>query len=161
MTCTACGTLNAEGAKFCSECGEPLSQACPTCGSSVTAGAKFCSECGAPFAANTEPRSATTVQLAYEFKGLICEVATTKANNANGELILKGFSPTILLEDGVGYASFNNKTLSDIFNKASANFEQSECRVNVNPSVNLLSLQRTDGAIKKVFTNTRSNVVGA
>jgi class 3 adenylate cyclase len=61
MTCAACGTLNAEGAKFCSECGEPLSQACPTCGSSVTAGAKFCSECGAPFAANTEPRSATTV----------------------------------------------------------------------------------------------------
>ena len=54
MTCAACGTLNALGAKFCSECGEPLSQACPTCGAAVAPGAKFCSECGTPLTGRAE-----------------------------------------------------------------------------------------------------------
>ncbi len=62
MSCTSCGTLNAPGAKFCSECGEPLSQTCPTCGSPVTAGAKFCSECGAPLTAPAEPGTAAATQ---------------------------------------------------------------------------------------------------
>ena len=62
MTCTSCGTLNAAGAKFCSECGEPLSQACPACGSPVTSGAKFCSECGATLAARAEPITADATQ---------------------------------------------------------------------------------------------------
>ena len=57
MTCAACGTVNAEGAKFCAECGQPLAQACPTCGSEVAAGAKFCSECGASLVARAEPRA--------------------------------------------------------------------------------------------------------
>ncbi|HEY9458421.1 MAG TPA: adenylate/guanylate cyclase domain-containing protein, partial [Gaiella sp.] len=57
MTCAACGTLNAVGAKFCVECGQPLAQACPTCGSEVAAGAKFCSECGASLVARAEPRT--------------------------------------------------------------------------------------------------------
>jgi predicted ATPase/class 3 adenylate cyclase len=57
MTCAACGTLNAVGAKFCAECGQPLAQACPTCGSEVAAGAKFCSECGASLVARAEPRT--------------------------------------------------------------------------------------------------------
>jgi class 3 adenylate cyclase len=57
MTCAACGTVNAEGAKFCAECGQPLAQACPTCGSEVAAGAKFCSECGASLVARAEPRT--------------------------------------------------------------------------------------------------------
>jgi class 3 adenylate cyclase/tetratricopeptide (TPR) repeat protein len=55
MTCTSCGTLNAAGAKFCAECGEPLSQTCPTCGSPVAAGAKFCSACGAQLASQAGP----------------------------------------------------------------------------------------------------------
>ena len=57
MICASCGTLNATGAKFCAECGQPLAQACPTCGSDVAAGAKFCSECGASLVARAEPRT--------------------------------------------------------------------------------------------------------
>jgi class 3 adenylate cyclase len=57
MICASCGTLNATGAKFCAECGEPLAQACPTCGSDVAAGAKFCSECGASLVVRAEPRA--------------------------------------------------------------------------------------------------------
>ena len=60
MTCASCGTLNADGAKFCSECGEPLSQACPTCGSPVAADAKFCSECGQALVAPATTRAEAT-----------------------------------------------------------------------------------------------------
>ena len=47
MSCGACGTENAVGAKFCSECGATLARACPSCSAPLAAGAKFCSECGA------------------------------------------------------------------------------------------------------------------
>ena len=47
MSCGACGTENAVGAKFCSECGATLARTCPSCSAPLAAGAKFCSECGA------------------------------------------------------------------------------------------------------------------
>jgi class 3 adenylate cyclase len=46
LQCT-CGTQNPAGAKFCVECGQPLSLSCATCDIQVAAGAKFCPECGA------------------------------------------------------------------------------------------------------------------
>lgn len=46
--CPACGAPNSKNAKFCSECGEKLSQKgkCPACGAEITARNKFCPECG-------------------------------------------------------------------------------------------------------------------
>ncbi|HEX7175315.1 MAG TPA: SPFH domain-containing protein [Pyrinomonadaceae bacterium] len=51
--CPKCGTVNAAGVKFCSNCGEKTQQqqqaatvACPKCDAQVAAGAKFCSSCG-------------------------------------------------------------------------------------------------------------------
>jgi class 3 adenylate cyclase/tetratricopeptide (TPR) repeat protein len=46
MSCPACGTDNAAGAKFCVECGNRLNAGCPSCGTLNVAGAKFCVECG-------------------------------------------------------------------------------------------------------------------
>lgn len=47
VACPKCGAANAEGAKFCSECGESLApKACSNCGAALAAGAKFCPECG-------------------------------------------------------------------------------------------------------------------
>ena len=46
MTCPSCGTTNAAGAKFCSECGTRFAVSCPACGAINLPGAKFCSECG-------------------------------------------------------------------------------------------------------------------
>ena len=46
MSCGACRTENAPGAKFCSECGATLTRACPSCSAPLVDGAKFCSECG-------------------------------------------------------------------------------------------------------------------
>jgi hypothetical protein len=46
MLCSQCGTQNEAAAKFCRECGTPLSATCPSCGTVVAPGSKFCSSCG-------------------------------------------------------------------------------------------------------------------
>ena len=52
-TCTACGAVNAEGTKFCFECGNKLeapvqaaAMVCPNCGNEIAEGLRFCGECG-------------------------------------------------------------------------------------------------------------------
>src|SRR5258708_2271233 len=47
MACPSCGTENAEGKKFCKECGAALAAACGSCGAPLAGDEKFCSECGA------------------------------------------------------------------------------------------------------------------
>lgn len=44
--CASCGAAVGAKAKFCPECGKPLSAHCPECGAAVVAGTKFCPECG-------------------------------------------------------------------------------------------------------------------
>jgi len=46
MKCWNCGTENPQGAKFCSNCGQPQQRACPNCNATNPAGAKFCNNCG-------------------------------------------------------------------------------------------------------------------
>lgn len=55
VRCGACGTLNAESAKFCSSCGQGLQAApapagavvtCGSCGTRNAANARFCANCG-------------------------------------------------------------------------------------------------------------------
>ncbi len=63
-------------------------------------------------------------EVAQEFWGIVCEIAMEQSNNSAGDLIIKGFSPTILLEDGPHLASFswdNDKTLNDIVSSLLAN----------------------------------------
>src|SRR3974390_35704 len=48
MTCSAGGTVNEQGRKFCGECGARLLAACPSCGSGNAPTARFCGECGNP-----------------------------------------------------------------------------------------------------------------
>jgi predicted ATPase/class 3 adenylate cyclase len=61
VTCSACGTENEAGRKFCKECGSALAVSCPACGSANTPDSKFCGECGtqltsvAPTAPATPP----------------------------------------------------------------------------------------------------------
>ena len=45
--CSSCGMSNAEGVKFCGDCGTKLSLDCPECGMQIVQGQKFCNECGA------------------------------------------------------------------------------------------------------------------
>ena len=46
ITCPRCQAQNIEGAKFCQNCGLPLSLTCPNCGTINAAGARFCHNCG-------------------------------------------------------------------------------------------------------------------
>jgi len=47
VTCSACGTENRSGRKFCSNCGAALARACAACGAANDPGDRFCGECGA------------------------------------------------------------------------------------------------------------------
>ena len=47
MICTNCGTLNAEGASFCIQCGNALEKTCPACKKPNPPAARFCMYCGA------------------------------------------------------------------------------------------------------------------
>ena len=46
-TCTQCGKVNDENAKFCIECGASLKNVqCESCGALSKIGSKFCAQCG-------------------------------------------------------------------------------------------------------------------
>src|SRR5688500_5113717 len=46
ITCSRCQTINPDGARFCLNCGLPLSISCPNCGTTLAPGARFCHHCG-------------------------------------------------------------------------------------------------------------------
>ena len=58
MRCPSCGGENAEGAKFCEECGTPFVRLCLSCGQQMRPTAKFCPECGTPLQAIGKPKPA-------------------------------------------------------------------------------------------------------
>lgn len=51
----------------------------------------------------------------FRFTGLIFGAALSRPHQGNNELVLSGFSPTILLDDGENTRSFSNKNLAGIF----------------------------------------------
>jgi class 3 adenylate cyclase/tetratricopeptide (TPR) repeat protein len=68
MTCGRCGTENAAGRKFCTECGAPLALACPSCGAPLEGTEKFCGDCGTPLGAETAAPARPRVEPAAERK---------------------------------------------------------------------------------------------
>ena len=50
MLCAQCQRENRPQARFCEECGAPLTRSCRNCGTQLSASAKFCSECAHPVA---------------------------------------------------------------------------------------------------------------
>ena len=56
MVCPHCGTDNAENARFCVSCGQPLPRVCPNCGAVNPPGARFCNQCG--YALDAQPHPA-------------------------------------------------------------------------------------------------------
>ncbi|WP_458757649.1 AAA family ATPase [Afipia sp. TerB] len=51
MVCADCGVSNSPQARFCGNCGAPLSAPCPACGAAVARSSRFCKSCGADFGA--------------------------------------------------------------------------------------------------------------
>ena len=60
MHCAGCGSENREGAKFCNDCGAPLSLPCPSCQAENRPGARFCNECGTPLTRQSGVRSSAS-----------------------------------------------------------------------------------------------------
>lgn len=54
VVCPKCKARNADSARFCSSCGNPLSAVCPKCGQTMALGAKFCPACGESMNQETE-----------------------------------------------------------------------------------------------------------
>jgi class 3 adenylate cyclase/tetratricopeptide (TPR) repeat protein len=55
MRCTACGTENPGGARFCMGCGAALERRCPSCGAAAPPEARFCMSCGNSLEAGAAP----------------------------------------------------------------------------------------------------------
>src|SRR5215207_9612361 len=89
MRCSNCGRENAEGAKFCNECGTALLRACESCGTPNAPDAKFCGECGSPLAASAPAveRTAPAVGLPASERRLV----------------------TVLFADLVGFTTFPSR----------------------------------------------------
>ncbi len=58
MHCPSCAALNADTAKFCTECGAALEQHCPACGTAHRPSQRFCAECGAALTSAAAPAAA-------------------------------------------------------------------------------------------------------
>lgn len=76
---------------------------------------------------------ANTLDAAYEFHGLVCEINVEQSENFTSDLVLKGYSPTILLENGPNFNSFYNKKLPDIVTALTKSLSQVSCSVNNKP----------------------------
>lgn len=60
-----------------------------------------------------------SLEAAYEFRGIICEIAMEHSDNFTSDFVLTGYSPTILMENGANLASFYKKGLQQIVHQIS------------------------------------------
>src|SRR5215510_6600438 len=86
MRCPRCDTDTPDGAKFCIECGTPLTPRCPQCGADVLPRAKFCAECGTPLTAQSpaSPALPSPLPLSYT-PGYLAEKILTSKGALEGE----------------------------------------------------------------------------
>jgi type VI secretion system secreted protein VgrG len=76
---------------------------------------------------------ANSMEVAYEFRGVICEISMEQSDNFTSDLVLKGYSPTILLENGPHLLSFYKKNLKDIVGQITQSVAQNNYKVNIAP----------------------------
>ena len=76
--------------------------------------------------------SGTKDKVVNEFKGIICNVSIKQADTYHSQIILNGYSPTILLENWPHTTCFTQKNLQKIADEATKDVA-AECSVNLNP----------------------------
>ena len=91
MVCSACGSANEPGRKFCGECGARLAVSCPACGSSNTPGARFCGECGSSLGTGVAAAAAA--------------IAGVAASNGPEARVAERRLVTVLFADLVGFTT--------------------------------------------------------
>jgi hypothetical protein len=134
MRCTSCGTENAEGLKFCNQCGTVLKARCAKCGFDNSPGSRFCGQCGVALA----PSGA----------------ASTKAPTSVSAASVSEFDLTA--EPGVGgIPDGERKTVTALFADIKGSMElmegldPEEARAIVDPALKLMidAVHRYDGYI--------------
>lgn len=68
------------------------------------------------------------------FNGLICEIGLSQADGLHGNLVLRGYSPTILLDNGVNLNSFKGKKLKDIVSQVTSKVTANDLRIAIKPA---------------------------
>jgi type VI secretion system secreted protein VgrG len=71
-------------------------------------------------------------EVTYEFRGIVCEIKLEQSDGFSGDLVLRGYSPTIMLENGAHLTSFYKKNLKKIAEQVTKSISQSYCTVNLN-----------------------------
>src|SRR2546427_259597 len=79
MTCPRCQHANQPEAKFCEECGTPLTRTCPNCGASLPPTAKFCGACAQPVGAASASQAHFGSPEAYTPKYLAERILTSRS----------------------------------------------------------------------------------
>jgi len=79
MTCPRCQHANQPEAKFCEECGTPLTRTCPNCGGSLPPTAKFCGACAQPVGAASASQARFGSPEAYTPKYLAERILTSRS----------------------------------------------------------------------------------
>lgn len=78
-------------------------------------------------------KAANDLAVAYEFRGIICEISMEQSDNFTSDLVLKGYSPTILLENGPHLLSFYKRSLKEIVEQLTEMVSENNCTVNLAP----------------------------
>ncbi|MCX2484645.1 type VI secretion system Vgr family protein [Pedobacter sp. MR2016-24] len=65
------------------------------------------------------------------FSAIICEIGLSQSDGLHGDLVLRGYSPTILLDNGVNLNSFKAKTLNEIVTEVTSKVVANDLRMEV------------------------------
>src|ERR1019366_2207289 len=69
----------------------------------------------------------------YFFKGIITQLSVDKFQGIGGNLVIKGFSPTILLEEGRKYGTFCDITISECVRRVMQDIPSNLMEANCDP----------------------------
>lgn len=72
-------------------------------------------------------------EIAYEFRGIICEVRVESSGNTDADLVLLGYSPTIVTDTGQHLVSFYKADLKKIVQQVTKPLGQVNCNINIRP----------------------------
>jgi uncharacterized protein involved in type VI secretion and phage assembly len=78
-------------------------------------------------------RMERNLDVAYEFRVIICEVRFEQSGISNADVVLVGYSPTIVIENGQHLASFYQADLSKIAKQVTKPLSDVDCKVNIHP----------------------------
>src|SRR5437867_1948508 len=167
MHCAGCGSENREGAKFCNDCGAPLSLHCPSCQAENRPGARFCNECGTPLLAQPAA-SQRQARPGRQREGQIARRSRKRPASDSGvrplELAPRSYTPKHLAErilaeqaamEARGASEGERKTITALFADIQGSVEMmedldpEEARAIVDPALQIMmdAIHRYEGYV--------------